>query len=420
MMVITMSSIQLNIDTNVFNKKYLPYLQDYSNRYLVFYGSGGSGKSRFIVQRMVVKLLILQHRKLLVVRKVDNTLRDSVFQEFKTVLTEWNIVDKCIVNKSDMSITFPNGNIILFKGLQDPERIKSISGITDIWIEEASEVNKEDFNQLDLRLRSREQYQEIILSYNPVSKDNWVYTMFHKENKLGANVVFTTYKDNRFLPESYINSLEMLRFTNPTYYKIYALGEFGTLNKVIYNNWERLDLSTKLATLGNKELRLGCDYGFVSDPTAILLLHYDKVNNNIYIFDEIYKKEMLTDDIVNSIKARGWDKVGKIIGDSAEPRLIREMQIKGIPIRPSVKGKGSILQGITFIQQHSIYVDNKCKNTINELRNYAWVKDKSTLEYINKPVDRYNHALDALRYGVEEFSIKLIGNNSNVKAMLGL
>jgi phage terminase large subunit len=236
-----MASINLKLKKSLFNEAYLPYLTDYSKRYEVYYGGAGSGKSVFLGQKLLIKAC-KSKRKILIIRKYATTLRDSVFQLMIDLLKKWHLYEHCIVNQTTYTIILPNESVFLFKGLDDSEKIKSITDITDAWIEEASEVTDDDYTQIDLRIRALVDDLQLYVSFNPVSKANWVYKKwFDPKNAVyDVNETFilrTTYKDNRFLPKAYIKALEEKALSNPVYYKIYALGEFGSLDKLIYNNW---------------------------------------------------------------------------------------------------------------------------------------------------------------------------------------
>nr|DAJ70454.1 MAG TPA: terminase large subunit [Caudoviricetes sp.] len=169
-----MSAINIKLSKKLFNETYYPYLLDYKHRYEVYYGGAGSGKSVFVAQKLIFKALN-QKRKILVIRKVGTTLKDSVFQLINDTLKEWKIYNLCQVNLSTYTITLPNDSVFLFKGLDDREKIKSITDITDIWCEEATELAEDDYTQLDLRLRALKPDLQLICSFNPVSKANWVY-----------------------------------------------------------------------------------------------------------------------------------------------------------------------------------------------------------------------------------------------------
>ena len=413
-------NININLKKEVFNDVYFPFLYDYTHRYEVYYGGAGSGKSVFITQKLILKLL-KSKRKLLVIRKVGTTLKDSVFQLFLDVLSQWKIRLYVKVNKTDFTIMFPNGSIILFKGLDDPEKIKSITGITDIWIEEATELTVDDFSQLDLRLRCKKEYLQILFSFNPTSKANWVYKKwFEKPSEDIKTVILkTTYKHNKFLPQSYIDTLEDMIKNNPTYYKIYALGQFCSLDKLVYNNWEVQELNIdELKQNPKLKLLVGLDFGFTNDPTALITALLDEETKTIYIIDEYCEKGLTNDKIAEIIKYKGLSK-SIIIADAAELKSIKEIRKAGVhKIRECIKGQGSILQGIQKLQQYKIIVHSTCVNTITEFENYSWIKDKHTNEYINEPIDTFNHCMDALRYSLQ--CVEAITINFTHKSLLGL
>lgn len=238
----------------------------------------------------------------------------------------------------------------------------------------------------------------MFISFNPVSKQNWVFKRWFSEGAIRKNtmVLHTTYKDNKFLPVEYINSLLEQQKTNPTYYRIYALREFCTLDKLVYYNWKVEDFDhTKI----QGKLLVGLDFGFVNDPSALVAsICKDK---NIYIFKEWGATNKTNDEIAEIIKQLGFAK-STIIADSAEQKSIEELRRKNIyAIRPSAKGPDSIIHGIQRVQQYNLIVHPSCTETIIELENYSWEKDKKTGEYINKPQDLFNHYLDALRYSLQ-------------------
>lgn len=419
--------MKLLIHKEVFNDVYFPFLLDYSKRYEVYYGGAGSGKSVFVAQKLVYKAL-REKRKILVLRKVGRTVKNSTFQLLVDTLVDWKIIDKCKINRTDFSIELPNGSLFLCTGLDDSEKIKSITGLTDAWLEESTEFIQDDFNQIDLRIRhATAANQQIILSFNPVSKANWCYQLFFKDKfdsiqekeeveefRAGVQIHHTNYLDNRFLPQSYIDSLLLLKGTNPAYYKIYALGEFGSLDKLIFSNW-------RVAAFNHEEIKgelmIGLDFGFVNDPTALIASLLVEEEKKIYIFKEKFEKGLLNNQIAEMISSLGFAK-SVIIADAAEQKSIEEIKRAGITrIKPAVKGQGSILQGIQKLQQYEIIIHPDCKNLIEEFRNYSWEKDKATNEYINKPIDKYNHGIDALRYSLQCVGTKMKTMN---KAALGL
>jgi len=392
--------LNLKINKRIFNDVYFPYLYDYSHRFLVLYGSAGSGKSIFAVQRMIIKAL-KGKRKILFIRKVAATLKDSIFNEVINILTQFQLISMCKINNTNYTIELPNGSIFLFKGLDNSEKIKSIAGITDIVIEEATELTEDDFTQLNLRLRSAAvSEQEIVMMFNPISKANWCYKHWFLNKPDNALVIKTTYKDNKFLPQEYIDSLLDLARRNESYYKIYALGDFATLDKLIFQNFQIQNIKEQLL---NKKKVVGVDFGYSNDPTTGIEVYYDKESKTIYITDEFYGKGMLTKQIADTITEKGFNNY-MITADCADPRLIAELRNMHINIQAAKKGKDSILHGIAWLQANTIIIDSSCAHTIEEFQNYTWEKDKSTNEYYNTPIDGWNHCIDALRYAVEQYS----------------
>ena len=389
--------INLNISKKLFNEAYFPHLLDYSNRYEVYYGRAGSRKSVFVCQKLLVKACASK-RKTLVVRKFGTTLKDSVFQLFVDTLKKWKLYEYCKINLTNFTITLPNESTFLFKGLDDSEKIKSITDITDIWCEEGTELSLDEFTQLDLRLRANVDGLQMFISFNPVSKQNWVFKRWFSEGATRENtmVLHTTYKDNKFLPIEYINSLLEQQKTNPTYYKIYALREFCTLDKLVYYNWKVEDFDH---TQIKGKLLVGLDFGYTNDPTA--LVASVMTDKKIYIFKEWVDTNKTNPQIAQVIKSLGLQK-STIICDSAEPKSIQELRQNGVyAARESTKGPDSIIHGIQRLWEYEIIVHPSCTETITEFENYAWQKDKTTGEYINKPIDMFNHCMDALRYSLQ-------------------
>lgn len=396
---------------------YWPYVQDYSTRFNVFYGGAGSGKSHFVAQKLILKCLQYK-RKLLVIRKVGNTLKDSVWAMFLKLLYQMpQVISR--VNKSDFTIELINGSVILFKGLDDPEKVKSIEGITDIVVEEASELTEDDFDQLNLRLRAKCGMLQIHLMFNPVSKVNWVYKRFFENGTPEDTVIIhTTYKDNPYLPQEYINSLLRLERTNPAYYKIYVLGAFATLDKLVFPvKTVRLISQDEVKDM---PFWIGMDFGYTNDPTAITWGYVDQVNKVLFITGEYNKRGMTNDVIAQAITNLGFAKE-RIVADSAEPKSIAELKRLGISrITAAVKGPDSVKNGIDRLQRYDIVIDERCTNTIEEFDNYTWVKDKKTGEYINQPVDSFNHHIDSIRYGTQNVMRKKSRSHADTSKLMFL
>ena len=387
----------LNLRPKDFNDAFYPYLKDYSHRFEVYYGGAGSGKSVFVTQKLLAKALV-KKRKVLIMRKVGSTLKDSVWQLTLDTLMTLKLLQYCNINKSIFTIELPSGSVLLFKGMDDSEKIKSITGITDIWVEEATEFSEEDIEQLNWRLRAKTDALQMYFSFNPVSKANWVYRRWFKDGVIITDdtvIHKSTYKNNRFLPDDYIATIEKMARTNPTYYRIYALGEFASLDKLVFNNWR----VGSIEDTNDWALLCGLDFGFTNDPTAFVVSFLK--DRTLFISKEYVKTGLLNDQIAKVITELGFSK-STIIGDSAEVKSIEELRRAGLyRIYPAAKGQGSVLQGIQKLQQLDIVVDPHCEHVITELQNYAWKKDRATGEYINEPIDEFNHCIDALRYSLQ-------------------
>ncbi|NQO19286.1 PBSX family phage terminase large subunit [Streptococcus suis] len=398
-------SIQISIPypSRVFNKHIYDKLEDYNTFTEIHYGGASSGKSHGVIQKVVYKACKdwKYPRKVLFLRKVGSTVYDSIFEDVKQCLESWDLLDKCKVNNSAYRIELPNGAQFIFKGLDNPEKIKSIKGISDVVMEEASEFTLDDYTQLTLRLRDRKHKQkQIYLMFNPVSKVNWVFNAFFVKRPKNTVIYQTTYKDNRFLDDVTRENIEELANRNEAYYKIYALGEFATLDKLVFPKYEkRLLNKDKLAHLPSY---FGLDYGFINDPSAFLHVKIDDENRKLYILEEYVRKNLTNDKIAEAIQSLGYGKE-EIRADSAEKKSNQELRNRGISrVIDALKGPGSVMQGIQYILQYDIVVDERCVKTIEELENYTWKKDKKTNEYINEPVDSYNHCLDAVRYAIQD------------------
>ena len=396
--------INIIIDSprKIFNKHIFDNLYDYSTFTEVHYGGASSGKSHGVIQKVVFKACQnwKYPRKVLFLRKVGATVHDSIFEDVKQCLESWQLLDKCKVNNSAYRIELPNGAQFIFKGLDNPEKIKSIKGVSDVVMEEASEFTLDDYTQLTLRLRDkRHKDKQIYLMFNPVSKANWVYNAFFVKNPKNTVVYQTTYKDNRFLDRVTVENIEELANRNEAYYKIYALGEFATLDKLVFPKYEKRLLNKR--ELEHLPAYFGLDYGFINDPSALLHVRVDDKNKRLYVVEEFVKKGLTNDKIAEAIKTLGYAKE-EIQADSAEKKSNQELRNLGIARVVDVKkGPGSVMQGIQYLLQYDWIVDERCVKLIEELENYTWKKDKKTNEYTNEPVDSYNHCIDAIRYALQ-------------------
>ncbi|MCP4934367.1 MAG: PBSX family phage terminase large subunit [bacterium] len=390
------------------NEVYLSCL-DNSKRTQIYYGGSSSGKSVFLAQRCVIDVL-LNERNYLICRAVARTIRKSVFVEIRKVIDGWELNGRFTVNKSEMIITCDNGYQILFTGLDDVEKLKSITpekdAITDVWIEEATESGEDDIRQLLRRQRGGNPHtaKRLTLSFNPILKSHWIYQAYfepagwtddqaHYESE-SLFISKTTYKDNRFLAQDEIDILE--NEPDKYWFNVYTLGNWGVLGDVIFKNWSIDDLSHKQAHWVNR--RNGLDFGFSDDPAALVATHYDRKRKTIYIYAERYEYELTNSQLALVIEPVIKD--DPVFCDSAEPKSIKELKGEGIRALAAAKGRDSVWHGIQWLKGQTIIVDSSCVKTISEFQQYQWKKDKHGSS-MKVPIDKNNHIMDALRYAYE-------------------
>lgn len=399
-----MAQINLTLKKNLFVPKFYPSLLDYSHRWEFWCGSAGSGKSYFIAQKIIIRCC-QEKIRVLACRRYGTTLRNSVFAQFKEVLAKWQITKYVNIRETDMSIIFPNGSQIILCGLDDEEKLLSLTNISTIWIEEVFQVEKTKVEQLNLRMRGTAKNQQLILSWNPISKHHWLYD-FTVENPPDNSIfIHSTYKDNPFLNEEYILSLDELEYRNPQKYRVYGLGEWGIdADGLVFQNWKVEDFNHAEI---QGQLMCGLDFGFVNDISAFVASLLVESQKRIYIFKIWGDTNKTNADLVNIITNMGFNK-SVIIADSAEPKSIAEIKSGGIQkIKACTKGQDSIIHGIQKLQNYEIIIHPSCQGIITEFENYTWQKDKNNDCYINKPIDDFNHYIDALRYSLQSVTAKL-------------
>ena len=347
----------------------------------------------------------------LVVRKVERTLKDSCFADLKWAIYRLGVEDywKCTLSPLEMTY-IPTGQKILFRGLDDPIKITSISvdkgSLCWCWIEEAYEImNENDFNMLDESIRGQVDdglFKQITLTLNPWNEKHWIKKRFFDVEKENTLAKTTNYMCNEYLDESDIMLFEEMKQNNPRRYRVAGLGEWGIVDGLVYENWEEKEFNIhELASRDNIQAVFGLDFGYTNDPTAFVAILADEENKKLYIFDEMYQKGMLNSEIARKITDMGYAKE-KIICDSAEPKSIDELRLLGLKrVKPAQKGKDSVNNGIQYIQQYKIIIHPRCVNFITEISNYIWDKDKFNTP-INTPVDDFNHLMDAMRYACEQ------------------
>lgn len=382
---------------------------NFKGRYRVVKGSRGSKKSTTISMWIIYNMMKYPLANTLVIRRIFNTHKDSTYTQLKWACNNLGVSHLWKFSKSPLEATYlPTGQKILFRGLDDPMSITSITVehgyLCWAWFEEAFQVmNEDDFNKIDMSIRGQlpeGYYKQITLSFNPWSEKHWLKKRFFDSADDEVLAITTTYKCNEYLGEDDIKVFEKMKNNNPRRYAIEGLGNWGIAEGLIYENFEELDFDIEdIKKRKNIKSAFGIDFGYTNDPTAFIASLVDLDNKEIFIFDEHYQKAMSNKMIADMIKYKGYAKE-MIIADSAEPKSIDDIRRNGIyRIMSAKKGKDSILNGIQFIQDFKIYVHPKCENTIIELSNYVWSNKEGVI--INKPVDDYNHLMDALRYSLE-------------------
>jgi phage terminase large subunit len=402
--------IQLEISSKCFNPVYLKHLLHNEHRTQIYFGGSASGKSVAQAQKTVLKVFGGNHNYL-IVRNVQKTLRQSCFNEIVKQISKLKISQYFNINKSDLVITCTlNKKQILFAGLDDVEKIKSITPqdgvLTDIWVEEATECEKSDIKQLEKRLRGRSSVKKTLtLTFNPILKTHWIYQeyfliweddkQFVSSDEQDLSILKTTYKDNKFLMPDDIRNLE--NESDPYYYEVYTLGNWGVLGAVIFRNWRVEDFTQEL--LKFPSFRHGIDWGFGVDPFAYVKVYYDRMRRRLYICDEICAVGLLNKD--SSALVKPLAKHDQVVCDSAEPKSIEEFRQYGVNAVGAEKGPGSVEHGIKFLQSLEIIIHPKCQQARNEFSVYKYKEDKNG-NVLPIPLDKNNHIIDAVRYAVED------------------
>ena len=390
-------------------------------RYIIMKGSAGSGKSVDTAMNYILRLMNDKGRNLVCIRKADITNRDSTYAELTGAIYKM-FGDKYEkywkVKQSPLQITFkPNGNQIIFRGVNDEkqrEKLKSITfqkgKLTDVWVEEATEITQADFEIIDDRLRGNlpeGQFYQIRMTFNPVNKNHWIKKNFFDIPDENVMTHHSTYLGNRFIDDAYKARMERRKIVDPEGYQIYGLGEWGEIGGLILNNWEVKEVSQNLNDYD--DVAIGQDFGF-NHANAILLLGIK--DDNIYILDEVYVHEKETSEIIPLAIQKAIPTNKTMWCDSAEPDRIKMWKKAGFRAKGVNKGgsSGSVKAQIDWLKgvvgkdkavKRMIYVAPHCINTIGELQQWKWKKDERTGEYLDEPVPIMDDAMAALRYGIE-------------------
>lgn len=386
------------------NRKYSSIITS-NTRYHLCSGGRGSGKS-FSINTILVLMMLEQQRTILFLRKTLTSAHLSIIPEFLEKLQMLGVADMFHITKTEI-INKANGSVIYFRGIQtssndNTANLKSINGVSLLVIDEAEELTDEKtFDRIDLSVRQKGVDNKVIIILNPATREHFIYTRFIEGNgvnedfngqKGNVNYIHSTYLDNlENLDPSFVEQVELMKDKSPEKYKHQVLG--GWLPRaegVIFENWalgEFVDTGYNV---------FGIDFGFGVDPTALARISVDKDKRTIYLKEELYQPKLTTSEIA-LVAERVCTKTGKIIADSAEPRLIEELKRMGFNIHAAIKGQGSVTAGIAMLQDYRLIISPDSINLIKEANNYAWSDKKSGV-----PIDKWNHLWDAIRYGVKD------------------
>ena len=385
----------------------------FKGRYRVCKGSRASKKSKTTALWYVTNLMAYPGANLLVVRKVFRTLKDSCFTELRWAVNRLGVAEHWEIKESPLEMTYgPTGQKIYFRGLDDPLKITSITvehgHLCWMWLEEAYEImSEEDFDMLDESIRGAIPaesglFKQITLTLNPWNEKHWIKWRFFDRQEDNILAMTTNYLCNEWLDEADKKVFEAMKQNNPRRYQVAGLGNWGIVDGLIYENWEEklFDLD-EVRQLPAVKSVFGLDFGYTNDPSALFCGLVDAQSKTIWVFDEMYEKAMSNERIAEAVQAMGYGKE-KIRADSAEPKSIDRLRELGlVHVRRARKGKDSILNGIDFIQDFKIFIHPKCVNFLTEISNYTWDEDTKTGKKLNRPIDDFNHLMDAMRYALE-------------------
>lgn len=386
---------------------------NFKGRYKIVKGSRASKKSKTTALWIIYNMMKYKNANTLVVRKVFRTLKDSCYSDLRWAINRFQVQDYWEFKESPLEITYkPTGQKILFRGFDDPLKITSISvsvgSLCWCWIEEAYELTDETaFNMLDESIRGIVEeplFKQIIISFNPWNERHWLKSRFFDKVDDNILALTTNYQCNEWLDDADKKLFEDMKKNNPRRYQVAGLGNWGIVDGLVYENWQELEFDWREILNKRQKAKavFGLDFGYTNDPAAFFCGILDQEQKEIYVFDEIYQKGMQNTAIYNNIEKLGFKKE-IIVADSAEPKSIDHLKGLGLyRIKASKKGKDSINAGIQFIQDFKIFIHPRCVNFLTEISNYAWDKDKFG-KAVNKPIDDFNHLMDAMRYALEDY-----------------
>ncbi|MCD6477503.1 MAG: PBSX family phage terminase large subunit [Candidatus Aenigmarchaeota archaeon] len=358
-------------------RKFHQFLENSKKRINLLYGSAGSGKSYAMAQFFVRRFYEGKDKRFLVLRKTLPSLRITAYKLILDLLREYNLPYH--LNKTEMLLSFGT-NEMLFKSLDDPEKIKSYEG-NYLWIEEATEITHEDFLQLNLRLRRKtEDINQMYLTFNPISKLHWIYQELIEKERDDVAILHSTYKDNPFLSEDYIKELENLKDQDETYYQVYALGEWGVLQNIIYTNYDLIDTWPG----SFDEVIYGLDFGYNNPSVLVEVRIKDK---ELYLRELLYQTHLTNEDLIEKLKELIPDRNSYIYADPAEPARIEEIARAGLNIHLADK---SVKDGIDFVRRQKLHILKSSVNLIKEISGYKYKEDKDG-NVLEEPVKFRDH-----------------------------
>lgn len=415
------------------NPRFESFLFDWDYKTYLLVGGYGSSKSYHIALKLILKCLE-EKRKVLVVREVFDTIRDSCYDLLVEILEELDLVGtgkrKVRCTTSPMTIKFPNGSKIIFKGMDKPTKLKSINGVSIVWLEECSEIKYAGYKELLGRLRHPDLSLHFILSTNPVGTENWVYQHFFKrvdeegnehitldDNLLyqrrtivknGVYYHHSVADDNLFLPQSYIETLDQMKEYDPDLYRVARLGRFGLNGKRVLPQFtvakSHAEVLRAVQFIPAKFRFTGMDFGFEESYNAVVRLAVDDKNKYLYIYWEYYKNGMTDDKTAKELAAAGVDKE-QVVADCEDPKAIAFYRQNGFRMRGCHKYPGSRLANTRKIKRfHKIICSPNCPNTIRELSTLIYAKDRQ-----DRPIyDQFNidpHTFSAIWYALDTYEV---------------
>lgn len=398
--------INLNFDAKLFNTNFEKVWKDKS-RYLHLYGTASGGKSYDVATKILLRMMQEQPHTFLVCRKVADKIKNSTFMQFKERVSAFGLEKLFTFNKSDYSIKCKNGNQIIHSGLDDVDKLKSIVGITGIWIEEAIETCKDDFMQLDLRMRSNSPYYEqMILTYNTNDINSYLKTDFHDNIFDGSSLHFYKYQDNKFLNERARTVLDNLVNIDPVFYKIYGLGEWAAITGIIYPNYVIDNYFPSTYSV------YGLDYGF-EHPCA--LMEVSVVGKDSYTKTHIYESGMNHSDLLDRMNGLNLAKSKELFISPERKDLIDFLRNSGYNALTAKTGAGSVFDGIMFVKQFKKHLQPQDIDLINEHKSYKWKTDKNGNPITpEQPVKFKDDGVDAERYGLYSGFFDKVSLSSNI------